>query len=375
MIDRHEIDLLFICGAVNSKYLSGFFHNGADHDGTVGARPFTVMYFRDKALEPALLVPAVDLHLAKDSSWIKDVRGYVAAEKNIDLDDDLYEDIFAATAAVLADRGLKKYSVGTEGGQLSVNFAKQLETFFHGHRIVDVSRDMGLVRMVKTPEEVRRIHRATDYTTKAHATFRAAAKSGISDSELYRITARRMIDEGAEEAKFIFLGMGPTKYAANARFGTGYKLKAGDFLRTDMGASYLGYGADFVRSYVLGPPSKRQQDVWSWLVDTEIELANSIRIGETGGEIYSRGLRMIEKHLDKFPREFVGHGIGLVFNEEPRMSAGNHVPIEAGTVFCAELSYYLDGGVRLHVEDMYIITENGIEMLTRDCPRELAIPI
>ena len=39
MIDRHEIDLLFICGAVNSKYLSGFFHNGADHDNSRGTNP------------------------------------------------------------------------------------------------------------------------------------------------------------------------------------------------------------------------------------------------------------------------------------------------------------------------------------------------
>src|SRR5436190_5375955 len=130
MMDRHDLDLLFICGAVNSKYLSGFFHNGADHDGTVGARPFTVMYFRDEAIGPALLVPAVDLHLANDSSWITDVRGYVAAEKYIDLDVSLYDDVFAAASAVLHDRGLKTFSVGTEGGQLPANFMSRLAAFF-----------------------------------------------------------------------------------------------------------------------------------------------------------------------------------------------------------------------------------------------------
>jgi Xaa-Pro aminopeptidase len=270
---------------------------------------------------------------------------------------------------------LKKFSVGTEGEQLSVSFANRIAKFFDGHRIVDVSRELGLVRMIKTAEEIRRIRRAAEYTTKAHATFRAAARPGISDRELYQLTAKRMIDEGAEEAKFIFLGMGPTRYAANARFQTGYTLKPGDFLRTDMGASYLGYGADFVRSYVLGSPSARQQDVWSRLVDIEIELANSIKLGETGGEIYARGIGKVEKHLSKFPREFVGHGIGLVFNEEPRMSAGNRVPVEAGTAFCVELSYYLEDGTRLHIEDMYVISETGIEMLTCDCPRDLSIPI
>jgi len=54
---------------------------------------------------------------------------------------------------------------------------------------------------------------------------------------------------------------------------------------------------------------------------------------------------------------------------------GNDVPIEANTTFCLELSYYLEDGARLHIEDMYVISATGIEMLTRDCPRDLAIPI
>jgi Xaa-Pro aminopeptidase/Xaa-Pro dipeptidase len=182
-----------------------------------------------------------------------------------------------------------------------------------------------------------------------------------------------MVREGAEAAKFIYLGMGPTRYAANARFATGYCLKPGDFLRADLGASVQGYGADFVRCYMLGAASRRQRDVWSALVETEIDLANSVRIGDTGDDIYQRGLTLIEQRIERCPREFVGHGIGLVLNEEPRMGAGNHVGVEAGTVFCMELSCYLDDGVRLHVEDMYYITESGIEMLTPDCPRELEL--
>jgi Xaa-Pro aminopeptidase len=375
MMDRDGLELLFICSVVNSKYLSGFFHNGGDHDGAVGARPFAVMYFRDEARAPAMLVPAVDLHLAKDSTWISDVRGYVAAEKHTDLDDNLYDDVFAAAAAVLVDRKAKKVSVGIEGGQLSVALTKRLTDFFDGQRLVDVSREMGLVRMVKTPEEIRRIRRAIECTTKAHESFRAAVKPGVTDRDLYRVAATRMIEEGAEEAKFIFLGMGPTRYAANARFLTGYALKAGDFLRADIGASYLGYGADFVRSYALGEATRRQQDVWQRLVEAELELGYSIRAGETGAEIYARGIRAIGRHLKMFPREFVGHGIGLVLNEEPRMSGDNRVPVEPGTVYCTEFSYYLEDGVRPHVEDMFIITENGVELLTRDCPRDLVIPI
>ena len=374
MMERNRLDLLFIASPVNSKYLSGFFHNSGDHDATVGARPFVVLYFLDDAKAPAMLVPAVDLHLAMDSSWIVDVRGYVAAERRIDLDVPLFDDVFSAAASVLADRGVKTATIGTEGSQLPVSLGTRLDRFLAGHRLVDVSRDLGLVRMVKTPEEVRRIRAAVDCTMKAHESFRAAARPGVSDRELYLAAAMRMLEEGSEAAKFIFVGTGPTRYAANARFPTGHLLQRGDFLRADLGASFLGYGADFVRSYFLGDAARRPREVWSRLCEAEVELGQSVRIGETGGDIYQRGLAAISSHLDRFPREFVGHGIGLILNEEPRMDASNRVEVEPGTVYCTEFSFYLDDGVRLHVEDMFLITEQGVEMLTRDCPRDLVIP-
>ena len=50
-----------------------------------------------------------------------------------------------------------------------------------------------------------------------------------------------------------------------------------------MGASCLGYSADFVRCYFLGHCTQRQQDVWKWLNEVEMEIGTSIRPGETGG--------------------------------------------------------------------------------------------
>jgi Xaa-Pro aminopeptidase len=129
MMGRNGLDLIFVCDPVNSKYLSGFFHNGGDHDGAVGARPFVVLYFLDETMPPALLVPAVDVHLAMDSSWIADVRGYVAAERRIDLDVPLFDDVFSAAASVLADRGVKSATIGTERSQLSVSLAARLGGF------------------------------------------------------------------------------------------------------------------------------------------------------------------------------------------------------------------------------------------------------
>ena len=176
---------------------------------------------------------------------------------------------------------------------------------------------------------------------------------------------RRMIDEGSEGPGFIFMGTGPTRFAANAPFPAGHELAQGDFVKADMGASCLGYTADFVRSYFVGRCPESADDLWRRMTEVQLEIAHSIRPGQTAGEIYERGVAVIT----------IGHGIGLMLNEEPRLNAGNAVEIEPDTVMCLEFSAYLEGGARPHLEDMIRVTERGVEIWTKDCPRELVVPV
>ena len=162
MMDRRGIDAVILRGTENSKYITEFFHNG----GNLGYRPFTVFYFRDPARKPAFVVPAVDLHLAMTSTWIEDVRAYAMAEFFTDVDVHFYQDFFEAAQAILAERNVKGMTIGTEGENLTSGFRARLEEMLAGNRIVDVALDMDIVRMVKTPEEIRRLRRATEITVQ-----------------------------------------------------------------------------------------------------------------------------------------------------------------------------------------------------------------
>src|SRR5215472_6443066 len=164
VMEHKNIDLIILRTVENSIYVSEFFNNG----GELGYRPFTVFYFLDPARPPAFIVPAVDLHLAMDSTWIEDVRGYAMAEFFTDLTVEFYTDFFTAAADVLAERKVKNLVVGTEGDNLTAGFRRRLEALLEGNTLVEVNREMDHVRMVKTPEEIRRLHRACDITVKAH---------------------------------------------------------------------------------------------------------------------------------------------------------------------------------------------------------------
>lgn len=369
LMDARKVDLLILRGNENSKYVSEFFNNG----GQLAYRPFTVFYFRDPAKESAFVVPAVDLHLAMDSTWIPDVRAYAMAEFFTDIDTTFHADFFEATTAILKERKVRGMVIGTEGEGLPAGFKAKLDALLDGNTIVDFSAEMELCRMVKTPEEIRRLKVATDITVKAHASFRDAIKIGASDHDLFRAATSRMIQEGADGIKFINIGCGPgTSYAAHAPFPTGAVIRRGDFVKVDMGASYLGYGADFVRSYFAGEATARHLEIWKRLNEVQLELGMSLRPGMTGGEIFDRGHAMISKYLANFPREFVGHGLGLGSHEQPRCNHVNRTVLEVPAVICLEYSYY-HGGCRHHTEDTFLVTENGVENWTAGCPREMVV--
>jgi Xaa-Pro aminopeptidase len=370
MMDRRGLDLVILRGTENSKYISEFFHNGAN----LGYRPFTVFYFRDPANKPAFVVPAVDLHLAMNSTWIEDVRAYAMAEFFTDLDVHFYKDFFDAAKDILAERKVKNLTIGTEGENLTTGFRRKLEELLAGNKIVDVALDMDLVRMVKTPEEIRRLRRASEITVKAHESFRSAIKPGNTDEDLTRAALGRMIAEGADGIHFINVGCGPkTSFAAHSPFPTGHKMNVGDFVKVDMGAMYRGYPADFVRSYFIGHTSERHKEIWARLNEVQLELGAWLKPGITGGEIFERGFNQISQYLPNFPREFVGHGLGLNPHEQPRMNQVNRTVLEADTVVCLEYSYYHDG-VRHHTEDTFLVKEDGVEHWTANCPRELIVP-
>ena len=67
-----------------------------------------------------------------------------------------------------------------------------------------------------------------------------------------------------------------------------------------------------------------------------------------------------------------GHGIGLALNEAPRLRPGAPDVLEPGMVICFETPYFELGWGGLQLEDTYVITDDGHELMTQ-APRGLEI--
>ena len=62
--------------------------------------------------------------------------------------------------------------------------------------------------------------------------------------------------------------------------------------------------------------------------------------------------------------KFVGHGTGLVINEQPVLCARSKETLEAGMCIALEPKFVIPGTGAVGVEDTFLVTAGGMEGLT-----------
>ena len=165
-------------------------------------------------------------------------------------------------------------------------------------------------------------------------------------------------------------------------------LKDGDIINIDVTVKLGGYYGDTSRTYLIGNVSEEAK----YLVRrTENAMYRGIKEVKPGKYLYEVG-KAIEKYISKFGysivRDFVGHGIGKNFHEEPQVyhhySLQNKIRLQEGMIFTVEpminagRSYEVkvssedgwtvtteDGSLSAQFEHTVLVTSKGAEILTK----------
>ncbi len=70
-----------------------------------------------------------------------------------------------------------------------------------------------------------------------------------------------------------------------------------------------------------------------------------------------------------FPHR-LGHGLGIGVHEYPSLTETNSLLLEQGMVYTIEPGIYVPNVAGVRIEDDILVTENGVEVLTK-FPKEL----
>jgi Xaa-Pro aminopeptidase len=233
----------------------------------------------------------------------------------------------------------------------------------YGDRLVDGAALFDQVRMVKTPDEIRRLTNATIVIEKAYEAALASAHEGMTEAEMTLVMDSETLRLGCDPV-FSVVAFGERSALPNAVPGR-RRLRSGDIIRFDIGCRSEGYYSDIARTAIFGVPSKKQNEYYSAILQGEEAAINDVRAGVPANQVFATAVEATRKGgIPHYRRHHVGHGIGLDLYDAPILNEATATPLEAGMVLEVETPYYEVGFGGLQVEDTILVTESGYRRLT-----------
>jgi Xaa-Pro aminopeptidase len=326
---------LLVSASANVRYLSGF----ASSNAALLVEPDRVRLFTDfRYGEAARAVEGVEVELIK-------------------------RNLYANLAELLTGR------IGFEAGALSY---ASWETLARGN--VELVPRRGLVealRAVKDDRELRAIRTAATITNRMYEQLAAEQFVGRTERELAWRIEVLFHELGAEEEAF------PATVAAGengARPHTepGDRLVApGQTVVVDAGCVIDGYCSDCTRTFVTGPLPARLVEAYEVCLSAQEEALAAVRVDARGEDVDAVARRRIEAGgLGDAFGHGLGHGVGLLVHEDPRLAPESESVLAAGNVVTVEPGIYLSGLGGIRIEDLIVVTAGEPEVLTT-FPKEL----
>lgn len=232
----------------------------------------------------------------------------------------------------------------------------------------------------------------------------AIIRPGTTTEEINRFVHQDTLKKGAIPAPLNYRGSGggppyPKSVCTSVNevichgIPGSYALKEGDIINVDVTHIYNGFHGDTSATFYVGrhlsDGAKRVTEVARRSLELGIE---QVRPGGRLGDIGAAIQEFAEKHGCSVVRDFVGHGIGRKFHDEPKVNhygqRGTGIRLKPGMIFTIEpminLGHYAielldddwtavtaDGSLSAQFEHTVLVTESGVEVLTRrDRPLE-----
>jgi Xaa-Pro aminopeptidase len=270
-------------------------------------------------------------------------------------------------AEVFKDLGVRK--VGFNASRMTVEQLHDLVKAFEKNKVrARLKPIVGFVerlRVIKDEHEIAAMKKAQKITDKTFDYILGRVKPGKTEREIAWEMEVYMRTNGADKLAFESIVATGANSALPHYDPGNVKIKKGDFLLFDFGASVDGYCADMTRTVVVGKPSAEQEKVYHTVLNALNNTLNNLKDGLKGkqGDKFARDVITKAKYGDKFGHG-TGHGVGLEVHEGPSLSLLSKSTLKSGMVVTVEPGIYLSGWGGVRIEDMAVIQNGGCVSIT-----------
>jgi Xaa-Pro aminopeptidase len=263
---------------------------------------------------------------------------------------------------LLADLDVKR--LGFESQHLTV---EQLNTFkaAEGVEWLPLENTVEKIRAVKDENEIDALRRSAALNDDAFTHLLEVIEPGMTEREAAWEIEAYMRTHGASKVAFdLIVAAGPNGALPHARPGD-QAIQPGMPVVVDIGCVVDDYCSDMTRTFCLGEASPRYLEVWNLVLQAQEAAKAVIRAGTTGVEADAAAREVIvEAGYGDYFGHGLGHGVGLAVHEGPGASRLSKDTFEVGMSLTIEPGIYLPGEFGVRHEDLVVIGEDGIEILT-----------
>ncbi len=270
--------------------------------------------------------------------------------------------------------------------------------------MIDVRDTLDTMRMTKDAHEIALMRHAAKISASAHTQAIQKTKPGLFEYQIEAELLHTFLYEGAQATAYpSIVASGENAcvlhYTENRR-----QMKDGDLLLIDAGCEYQYYASDITRTFPVGKRfSAAQKDVYEIVLAAQQACFNALKPGmplsnyhEAAERVLAQGmidLKLLTGSLDdalesgafrRFYMHRAGHWLGMDVHDAGaycEQDTQASIPLAPGMVLTVEPGLYIRAAddvptalrnIGVRIEDNVLITESGIDILTRDAPKSVA---
>ncbi len=262
--------------------------------------------------------------------------------------------------------GVKTKRIAAEFGFLPYDASEVLRKAFPDADWVDALFALERQRVKKSPEELKLLKYASEAVIDSMQSVIAASKPGVTKSDVVETLRREETNRGLT-FEYCLITAGTSFNRAPSE----QKWEKGEIMSIDSGGNYHGYIGDVCRMAIQGEPDAELNDLLAEIEQIQRAAMKPIRAGALGKEIYAAAAPLVAKSKHHNHIEFLGHGMGMVSHEAPRLTDRGPVPypaedanrpLEAGAVISVETTLMHPTRGFIKLEDTVVATDTGHEV-------------
>ncbi len=221
------------------------------------------------------------------------------------------------------------------------------------------------LRKSKDEKELKFMREAAQLTCRGMGVAYKVIKPGIREYEVAAEIEYAMRKDGSGGTAFETIVASGVRSAFPHGGCTDRRIRRGELVVIDIGATYNYYCSDMTRTVVAGKPSAKQARIYEIVKQAQEEAFQSVKSKAEAREVDGVARKVIgEAGYEEYFVHGLGHGVGLQVHEPPSLNQESREQLDVRNTVTIEPGVYFIGFGGIRIEDTVLVHKGKGERLT-----------